>query len=500
MAMTLLTIARLLLAAVFAVAGTAKLADLRGSQAALRGFGVPSGLAGLLGVLLPLGELAIAGGLVPAATARLAALAAFTLLLAFGAAIGIALLHGRPPDCHCFGQLHSAPAGWKTLARNAGLAALAIVVLSQPAATPSALELAVFVAMALVVGQEVLSVKVLRRYGRALRRIEELEAGGSEPPVLEAGMAAPEFALPAVAGGEVSLESLLAPARPVLLVFTDPGCGPCHALLPDVRRWQHEHSEQLTIALVSGGDEAENVALAEEHDLGTVLLQEDHEVAELYGAHATPSAVLVGVEGRVAHAYVAGANAIEDLVRTVVSPPVPTPERAANGIAKVATATALAGSVAMTASAAEAAPGGGSQQPSDPELQEIAAILNEARPRLAKASQRSAQAVRAQATLDEGAAQRRKRAAAVRALAAERKEVLALRTALAKLAPVGVVAHNVRTLSLAGLALFAQSLRRRERALVAQPDASLRLLSEAERLFLRSLPPFLSASELLERG
>jgi peroxiredoxin len=333
-----------------------------------------------------------------------------------------------------------------------------------------------------------------------LQRIEELEAGAFEPPVLEVGTAAPGFTLPAAGGGDVSLEGLLSRGRPVLLVFTDPGCGPCHALLPDLTRWEHEHAEQLTLALVSRGDEDENAALAEEHGLETILLEEDREVAELYGAYATPSAVLVGVDGRVAHGLVAGANAIEELVRSVVPPLVATPEPARNGVAKVATAAALAGGLAVAATAAEAAPDAGAQEPSDPELQEIAAILNEARPRLAKASQRSAQAVRAQATLDEGAAQRRKRAAAVRALAAERKEVLSLRAILAKLEPVGVTAYNVRVLELAGLALLAQSLRTRERALVAQPTASLRLLGESEMLFLRSLPPFLSASELLERG
>ena len=46
--------ARLLLAAVFLVAGIAKLADLAGSRQALRDFGVPARLANPFGVLLPL--------------------------------------------------------------------------------------------------------------------------------------------------------------------------------------------------------------------------------------------------------------------------------------------------------------------------------------------------------------------------------------------------------------------------------------------------------------
>src|ERR671933_307156 len=50
------------------------------------------------------------------------------LLLVFVAGIGYNLARGRTPDCHCFGQLHSAPAGWSTLARNAVLALIAAVV------------------------------------------------------------------------------------------------------------------------------------------------------------------------------------------------------------------------------------------------------------------------------------------------------------------------------------------------------------------------------------
>ena len=48
-----LLIARLLLTAVFLVASLAKLADLAGSQQALRNFGVPTRLAMPLGLLLP---------------------------------------------------------------------------------------------------------------------------------------------------------------------------------------------------------------------------------------------------------------------------------------------------------------------------------------------------------------------------------------------------------------------------------------------------------------
>src|SRR5215217_8757325 len=126
---TTLLLARLLLFLVFVVAALAKLADRKGSKEAIIDFGLPSSLAGSLGLLLPLAEVAVAIALIPASTALWGAVGALALLLLFVVGIGVNLARGRKPDCHCFGQLHSAPAGWSTLARNGALAALAGFVL-----------------------------------------------------------------------------------------------------------------------------------------------------------------------------------------------------------------------------------------------------------------------------------------------------------------------------------------------------------------------------------
>ena len=106
-----LLLGRLLLALVFAVAGTAKLSDREGSRQAIVDFGVPSAIAAPLGLVLPLAELTVAATLLPASTAWWGALGALALLALFVVGISINLARGRKPDCHCFGQLHSAPAG-----------------------------------------------------------------------------------------------------------------------------------------------------------------------------------------------------------------------------------------------------------------------------------------------------------------------------------------------------------------------------------------------------
>src|SRR5215470_15713592 len=107
-----LLLARWLLAAVFAVAGLAKLADRTGSRQALRDFGVPARLATPLGILLPVAEMAIATALLPTISAWWGAIGALACLLLFIAGIGINLARGHRPACHCFGQISSAPVGW----------------------------------------------------------------------------------------------------------------------------------------------------------------------------------------------------------------------------------------------------------------------------------------------------------------------------------------------------------------------------------------------------
>src|SRR5262245_11676744 len=64
---TALLIARLILAAVFAVAGVAKLLDRDGTREGLEGFGVPARIATPGALILPLVEIAVAVLLLPVA-------------------------------------------------------------------------------------------------------------------------------------------------------------------------------------------------------------------------------------------------------------------------------------------------------------------------------------------------------------------------------------------------------------------------------------------------
>ena len=185
-----LLVARLLLAGVFFMAGAAKLVDRAGSRQAIVEFGLPARLAAPLSILLPLAELAVAVALIPSSTAWWGALGALALLLLFLAGIGINLARGRQPECHCFGQLHSAPADWKTLFRNGALAGVSGFVLweGREGVGPSAIswlwalstaQLLLFVGGLLMLGFLAavawFLAHLLRQNGRLLVRLEALE-------------------------------------------------------------------------------------------------------------------------------------------------------------------------------------------------------------------------------------------------------------------------------------------------------------------------------------
>ncbi|MCA1682722.1 MAG: peroxiredoxin family protein [Actinobacteria bacterium] len=313
--------ARVLLAAVFATAGAAKLLDRAGSRKALMDFGVPARAAPILAMLLPLAELGSAAALLLRPSARWGALAALVLLVAFIAGIVRALSRGQTPDCHCFGQLHSAPAGRGTLARNALLALLAaLVALRGPGPTidgwVAARTAAELVAVGASVAAALLAAVALRLWldNRRLRRDSARGHSHAVSP-LPVGAPAPGFSLLDLHGQKVTLESLLARGCPLALVFISPTCGPCQTLLPDLGRWQTVLANDLTVAVVSGGSSEENRPAAEEHGVSQVLLQQKWEVMEAYGVEATPAAVIVSADGTVASAPAEGAFTIEPLVR-----------------------------------------------------------------------------------------------------------------------------------------------------------------------------------------
>jgi len=343
-----LLIARLILAVVFGVAGIAKAADLAGSRRAVAGFGIPERLASPLGLGLPFAEILIAVALIPLNSAWVGAIAALAVLLIFTIGIAVNLARGNTPDCHCFGQLHSEPVGWSTLARNIVLIAVAglIAVEGRDNAGLSALAwlsdlktgevvglVSSLTAVALLAVTFVYLRRVITQHATILERIDAMkkviDEDYAEPPVerkdaeppsqgLTVGALAPSFSLTTIDGGHSSLDDLLGHGKAVLLLFVSPNCHPCETLLPAVKPWEREYADQVTIALLSKGTLKDNQERIAKYAAGNLLLQGDHSVAEDYQAKWTPAAVFVSRYGRIASQVAYGDEAIRALVADTV--------------------------------------------------------------------------------------------------------------------------------------------------------------------------------------
>ena len=355
---TALLIARLFLAAIFMAASLSKLADREGFRRTLREFGIPSVLSAALVFAIPAAEFAAAVALIFSIFAWWGAVIGLVLLVGFTIAISISLFHGRRPNCRCFGGLAAAPIGKFTLVRNAAFISVAGFIVAEGWADsgPSVLDslnqiplgqtLAAgcgLIALSILVAQTRFLLELLRQQGRIILRLDGLETklGSGAPGTalsspsypqprngLPIGATAPAFKLSGLYGETLTLAALLGVGKPVLLVFVDPDCGPCTALLPELAQWQQGLLGTLAIALIGRASEEVNRAKAAGRGLVQVLLQKDNEVVEAYRITGTPSAVLIGSNGAIASPVAEGAEAIRTLVERAghlipVAPPIP---------------------------------------------------------------------------------------------------------------------------------------------------------------------------------
>jgi hypothetical protein len=140
-------VAALVLAATFAAAAVAKLRDRDGTQRSFEALGVPDAAAASR--LLPLPELAV---VVLLAVVPVAGALAVLVLLAFFTTFLVGRLRaGVDAPCSCFGSASSSPLSWVAVARNLGLAALAVAaLLATRPVVPTVADVAVVVGATLV--------------------------------------------------------------------------------------------------------------------------------------------------------------------------------------------------------------------------------------------------------------------------------------------------------------------------------------------------------------
>ncbi|HET6386316.1 MAG TPA: redoxin domain-containing protein [Armatimonadota bacterium] len=118
---------------------------------------------------------------------------------------------------------------------------------------------------------------------------------------LTAGTTAPSFWLPRVGPDDSALAETLSlesfRGQRLLLIFSDPNCGPCRELAVKLeQQWRENASAQ--ILMISRGDPAVNgEKIAEQQLTFPVVLQRQWEISKLYGMFATSIAFLIDEHG-----------------------------------------------------------------------------------------------------------------------------------------------------------------------------------------------------------
>jgi peroxiredoxin/uncharacterized membrane protein YphA (DoxX/SURF4 family) len=341
--------ARLLLAAVFLLAGVTKLFDHAGSRKALRDFGLPEVLTSPAAVLLPLCELAVFALLLSADLAWQAAWTALGLLVIFLLAMAVALVRGRKPDCHCFGQLHAEPVGWATFIRNIVLAGCAAGVI---AAGPGRSGADVWSWLGGLDGRRKIAVAaacvVVLLFLRMFAAMQETPEPAAETPELlplrpkrtapapaayeptsegpaheikasagvglPIGTSAPDFELPDLNGQKHSLASLLEGHQQIVFLFVNPFCKPCQTVVDNLPKWTRQLPGLPQVVVISQGTAQQNAAKVKEGGPTQVLLQQGLEIAGAYDCTMTPAAVVVGADRCIKTNAAVGSPAIWELL------------------------------------------------------------------------------------------------------------------------------------------------------------------------------------------
>lgn len=332
----ILLLIRLTLFGVFALAAVGKFLDLKGSEKAVRDFGVPEDIAKYIAIALPIAEGVFALSFLSVSTSWFGAVGGLLLLLSFIGGIIWQMAQGRAPDCHCFGQIHSEPVGTKTLIRNFAFSVLAFVLvaggpsgqgLSITGSGPGAIQLVLtFIAVALGAVAVFYLRKVFENQAVILRRLDLIDVVSREGVPLERsdaghpqdglpiGSPFPNFELVDTADRVVTLTSVLSNGRPSVFFFVSPTCEPCRALLPEMEGWVAELGERVNFVFLSSGTAEANREKFAGVFVDDIVLQENREVAEAVRARWTPTALFVRADGTIGSHIAAGDAAMREMI------------------------------------------------------------------------------------------------------------------------------------------------------------------------------------------
>jgi len=101
--------------------------------------------------------------------------------------------------------------------------------------------------------------------------------------------------------------------EPTAVLFWNPGCGFCARMVDDLKAWESDKpADAPKLLVVSTGEVEQN---RETGLKSTVVLDSGFNVGRAFGASGTPSAVLVGADGKIASGLAVGGPTVISLLR-----------------------------------------------------------------------------------------------------------------------------------------------------------------------------------------
>jgi len=143
---------------------------------------------------------------------------------------------------------------------------------------------------------------------------------------IEPGTKAPEFSLPTIAGGTLSLSELLTDG-PAVLFFYKHECPVCQMAAPYLQKLKDAYGASLAVAAVAQDDPAEAAGFAHRHGLTFPVLVDypAYAVSRQYGLTTVPTTFLVDRSGVVLQTVLAwnrtGLNGLSEQVASLTGRP-----------------------------------------------------------------------------------------------------------------------------------------------------------------------------------
>ena len=144
-----------------------------------------------------------------------------------------------------------------------------------------------------------------------------------EPPV-----AAPEFTLPTLEGGSVSLSSLR--GHVVILEFWATWCGPCRGSLPSLETvYKRERARGVSVLLINQGEPVEKIRpWVGRRFTAPMLLDADGTVGRRYRVQGIPRLFIVDTQGRIVYEHSGYGGGLERNLRLILDDLLPSQQPA----------------------------------------------------------------------------------------------------------------------------------------------------------------------------